>query len=139
MTYAVQADLVNRFGTAELEQLTDRIEGTVIDAAVLNRSLADADAEIDGYLAARYLLPLSSTPPVLVRLASDIARYRLYEDRVTDEVRHRYQEAIDFLKQVSKGTVVIDGALALTPSGSSICVKAITPDKVFNADLLSQY
>lgn len=139
MTYALQADLVDRFGSTEIAQLTDRINGTVIDATVLGRALADADAEIDSYLAARYSLPLASAPVALVRVAADIARYRLFDDRVTDAVRARYQDAVTYLKQISLGNVVIDGAAPLTPAATANPVKSSAPDKIFNDDLLGLY
>lgn len=139
MTYAVQQDLVDRFGETELAQLTDRSTGAFVDVAVLNRALADADAEIDSYLASRYQLPLSSAPVALVRVAADIARYRLFDDRVTEAVRDRYQEAVAYLKQIAIGNVVIDGAAALTPASTAIAVKANAPERVFNADLLGLY
>ena len=61
MSYAAQSDLTDRFSAAELAQLTDRVNGTVIDTTVLGRALSDADAEIDSYLATRYALPTSSS------------------------------------------------------------------------------
>ena len=105
MTYATQADLETRFGTEELAQRTDRINGSVIDASVISRALADAEAEIDGYLAKRYQLPLATVPAVLGRIACDLARYYLYDDRVIEVVRKRYEDAVRLLKAMasSKG------------------------------------
>lgn len=104
MTYATQQNLIDRFGEDELIQLTDRGNLGVIDATVVSRALADADARINGYLAVRYSLPLSAPLPTeLERLACDIARYALYEDRVTEIVEKRYQDAIALLRDVSAG------------------------------------
>ena len=105
MPYATQADLEARYGADELTQLTDRIGAGVPDAAVINRALADADAEIDGYLATRYALPLPTVPPVLARIACDIARYRLWEDRASEEVRRRYEDARRILESIANGRV----------------------------------
>ncbi|MBP9100479.1 MAG: DUF1320 domain-containing protein [Nitrosomonas sp.] len=104
MTYATQQNLIDRFGEDELIQLTDRAGLGVIDATVINRALGDADATINGYLAARYTLPLSNpVPEILERLACDIARYALFEDQVTDIVEKRYKDAIARLRDVSAG------------------------------------
>jgi phage gp36-like protein len=103
--YATQADLEARFGADELTQLTDRSGAHVPDAAIVARALADADAEIDGYLASRYALPLSTVPAVLARIACDIARYRLWEDRASEEVRRRYEDARRLLEAIARGTV----------------------------------
>lgn len=114
MTYATQTDLVDRFGSAELVQLTDRATPATgaIDTAVLGKALADADDTINSYLSIRYALPLASAPAILKRLAADIARYALYEDRVTEAVQKRYDDAIRFLKDVAAGRASVgpDGA-----------------------------
>lgn len=139
MTYATQQDLEDRFGAEELAQLTDRANGIVIDSAVLGLALADAGAEIDGYLASRYSLPLSNTPPVLVRVAADIARYRLWADRASEAVRKRYEDAVRDLKAMSSGSIVIDGAVALAPAPRSTTVAQRSPAAQFGADTLAGY
>ena len=103
MTYATQADLEVRFKQQELIELTDEANLGVIDAAAIAVALADADAEINGYLAGRYSLPLSQTSPELVRLACDITRYKLFDTRATDQVKARYDDAIKKLRDVSGG------------------------------------
>lgn len=139
MTYAVQQDLIDRFGADELAQLTDRVNGSVIDASVVARALADADAEIDGYLAARHALPLSSVPPILLLTGCDIARYRLFGDRTTEEVRSRYDDAVRRLKGIATGSVVLPGAAALTPAVGSNTVMQRSPDRRFDSDTLASY
>lgn len=140
MTYATQQDLIDRIGAVELAQLTDRTNGVVIDAAVLGRALADADAEIDGYLATRYQLPLATVPTVLVRLAADIARYRLYDDRTTDAVRQRYDDATKLLGNMAKGLVMLDGGVTPVPVNTTVmAVVSRSPAKVFSADKLANY
>jgi phage gp36-like protein len=105
MPYATQADLEARFGVDELTQLTDRVGAGVPDAGIIARALSDADAEIDGYLASRYALPLATVPPVLARIACDIARYRMWEDRASEEVRIRYEDARRALESIAKGVM----------------------------------
>lgn len=138
MSYATQADLETRFGSEELAQRTDRINGSVIDATVVARALADADAEIDAYLAVRYQLPLASVPAWLGRVACDISRYRLC-DVPPEEVRTRYEDAVRDLKRAADGSLVVDGASALAKSPSGIGVASRAPDRVFGADVLSGY
>jgi len=105
MPYATQADLEARFGIDELTQLTDRAGAGVPDATIVARALSDAAAEIDSYLASRYALPLSPVPTLLVRIACDIARYRLWEDRASDEVRRRYEDNVRLLEGIAKGVL----------------------------------
>lgn len=114
MAYASLQDMVERFGETEMIQMSDRsMTATALDATVVAAKLADADAEIDGYLGQRFTLPLASVPTVLKRIATDIARYHLYDDRATEQVTKRYDGAIAFLKGVAKGDV----SIGVDPSG----------------------
>jgi phage gp36-like protein len=140
VTYATQSDLVTRFGDTELIQLTDR-QGTVgeIDSAVVDRALLDADAEIDGYLAARYALPLASVPRLVLGAACDIARYRLYDDRATEQVTRRYEDAIKLLKLIAEGKVQLGLDAAAQPVVVAGGPQAEGADRVFSRDLLADY
>jgi len=139
MTYATQQDLVDRFGSDELIQLTDRANIGSIDSTVVSRALGDADAEINGYLAAQYSLPLPSVPAVLVRLACDIARYQLSADRVTESVRDRYKDAVVFLKSLSKGEAQLGVATGQSAVTSESGVSFTGPDRIFSRSTLRDY
>lgn len=130
MTYASQTDLADRFGELELAQRTDRANGTVIDTVVLGRALADADAEIDSYLATRYTLPLASTPVVINRLACDITRYRLFDDGVPETVRVRYQDAVSLLKRLASGEVLLAAMQAVAVAGVETVDYAFAPRQI---------
>lgn len=137
MTYATQQDMIDRFGNDELIQITDRTNTGAIDANVLAQALADADAEIDGYLGSRYSLPLTSVPKILTRLACDIARYDLYDAQATDQVKERYQNAREFLTAVSRGkiTLGVSADVAVVSDGPEVSA----PARVFTTDSLSDY
>lgn len=122
MTYAVQQDLVDRFGELELIQLTDRVGAEAIDATVLGKALADADELIDSYIASRAALPLATVPARLVRVAGDVARYYLHADGPTEQVATAYKEAIAWLRDVSTGKATLgdDGVTAAAPAGATI-------------------
>lgn len=115
--------MIDRFGEAELAQRTDRVNGAVIDDAVLNLKMADAADEIDSYLT-QYILPLPSVPSGLVSRACDIARYNLYQNLDLEEtsmVRSRYNTAIAWLKGVAKGDI----QLGLDGNDSSIDTQTV--------------
>jgi phage gp36-like protein len=106
--YATPADLAVRYGADRLIDLTDRDADGVADDPQIAQALADATAEIDGYLAARYRLPLPTIPPLLVRLACDIAIYRLLTLRRRGDIedaRRRYEDVQRVLELLAKGTV----------------------------------
>jgi phage gp36-like protein len=130
MTYATLATMVEQFGEPELVQRTDRSDAGVVDAAVLGRALVDADAEIDSYLGTRYALPLASTPVLLVRLAADITRYRLFDDGVPETVRQRYEDCVSLLKRLSSGDVVLPGAQGLDVAGVETAYHAFSPRQI---------
>lgn len=140
MTYAVQQDLIDRFGEEELIQLTDRADppAEAIDATVVARALTDADDAINAALAVRYSLPLASVPKILIGYACDIARYRLYEDRVTEAVQRRFDDAMKFLRAVGKGEVSLglDGAAAVPAQSGGPASDA--GDRVFTVGRPSQ-
>lgn len=130
MTYATQTDLIERFGELELAQRTNRVDGATIDTVVLGRALADADAEIDSYLATRYTLPLSSTPPVVNRLACDITRYRLFDDGVPETVRVRYLDAVSVLKRLASGDMLLEGMAAAAVAGVDTAYFSFAPRQI---------
>ncbi len=103
--YCTKQNMIDRYGNEELIQLTDRDNLGVIDDTVLGQAQADADAEIDGYLASRYTLPLPDVPTSLVRVACEISRYHLYDDTAPAGVKDRYDNSVRFLRLVSKGDI----------------------------------
>ncbi|WP_065204250.1 gp436 family protein [Shewanella woodyi] len=124
MSYASVQEMQQRFGKHDLTLLTER-EGSVpgeINQAVLEQALTDASAEIDGYLAGRYQLPLHPIPAVLERNCCDIARYFLYGDRAPEQVEKRYLAVVKYFNSVSKGEI----NLALSDSGSTAKTSDLT-------------
>ncbi|CDX19710.1 conserved hypothetical protein [Mesorhizobium sp. ORS 3359] len=140
MTYAVSQDLVDRFGSTELEQLTDRtnVPPSTIDAVVVGRALADADGVIDGYIGKQYALPLSVVPPVLVKVAADLARYFLHGEAAAKDskVTRDYDDAIDWLKDVAKGLVAIDDGGQVPDQAGGGAIRANPSTRVFRRDTL---
>lgn len=139
MAYATQNDLEDRFGVPELAQLTDPVAGTTINATTVARALADADAEIDARLAVRYALPLASVPAVLVRLAADLARYFLWDARASEQVRHRYKDAVALLDKIASGAVELPAATPLPAAAGAVAVAASAPARQFGPAQLGAF
>lgn len=91
----------------DLEERKRRLQPFVEEA------MEDADAEIDGYLAKRYDVPMSPAPRVLNKFSKDIAAYNLMSRiGINEQDRdktflNRYNAAIKFLEGVAKGTISI--------------------------------
>lgn len=139
MTYATQQDLIDRFAQTELIQITDRANIGVIDATVLGQALADADAEIESYLVGRYALPLASVPPILTRIACDIARYHLYDDRVTEQVRLRYEDVRKLLDSIATGKVQLGLPASAGAAPVAGAPEVSAPAREFTKDTLADY
>lgn len=128
MSYATIVELGARIGADELLALTDRERTGLVDEAVAQRALDDADAEIDTYLGARYTLPLAAVPVLLSRLACDVARYRLWSADASTEVRARYDDALRLLARLADGSV----ALAVQPPAAGAAAAVVSaPQRVF--------
>ncbi|ATG73678.1 hypothetical protein AN401_07245 [Zobellella denitrificans] len=105
MPYITLADLQERFSAEEILSLADDGTGQ-IDQDVINRAAEDASGEIDGYVAAGgYTVPMLTVPRIIRAYACDIARYRMYDDAATEQVRKRYEDAIKFLRLLAEGKV----------------------------------
>jgi phage gp36-like protein len=119
--YVSQAQLVDRYGTALLRQLTDRATppSGAIDAAVVTRAITDAGALIDGYLSGRYQLPMATVPIMLLPVASAIAIYLMHGQIVTEKIRLDYQDAIKTLSNIANGSMRLDVAGA-EPAGKAV-------------------
>ena len=121
--YATVDDLIDRFGEAEMIGLTDP-DNTAVQSARAQRKLDDAHALANGYVGMAYRLPLAGcakpapqpgnpqavetvAPPLLARLVCDIARYYLYDDKCTDEVLKRYEQAKQELLHISQGKATL--------------------------------
>lgn len=136
MAYLVIADLIARFGADELTQRADRAVPRLVTpamliafvagdtsglgsdelaaveavAATLQGVIGDAVSTVDGYLAARYALPLSPVPASVSRYTADIARYYLYDDNATETIQKRYDAAMAYLRDVASGKAALGSA-----------------------------
>lgn len=125
MSYATVADMVARFGEQELVELTDlvNIPPSTINAARVEVKLADAADYLNGYVGQVYRLPLRGcqkpasvpgaepefvAPPVLVRLACDVARYYLHDDLAPEnEVYRRFRAVTKELEAIASGAAML--------------------------------
>ena len=123
MPYVTPQSLIDEFGETELVELTDRAtpRTNVVDTAVAQRACDRAIAEVDGFLRARYALPLASVPVLVPYLALDLARYYLYEVEPPTVVQTRFEAARKTLRDLQSGAqpLGIDAAgtdVAATPT-----------------------
>jgi phage gp36-like protein len=138
MAYITLTELIERFGEPTMQQLADRDGDDVIDADVADRAIADADAVIDGYLGARYELPLASTPPMLTPIAADIVFYKLHPHGAPEEARLNYDRSIRMLEGLSKGTIRLDVEGA-EPDAPGQRPETEGPERTFSRDSMKGF
>lgn len=132
MTYATRTDLEQRYGADELTQ-----RESMLPVGAIERALADADAEIDGYCSGRYALPLAPVPATIPQLACLIARYRLLGDAGPDDrARKDYEDALRYLREVQSARASLAGVALLTGSATVATVSLTNGrSKVFGGGL----
>jgi phage gp36-like protein len=142
MAYCTQDDIEKLIPAADLAILTTENEQEP-DAAVVAKAIADADAEIDGYLGIKLSVPLSPVPELVKAISVDVAVYNLHKRRpllpMPDTCRQSYADRINFLKNVVAGNTTI-GATAALPTAVSTDVAEIgSSTRVFSTDTLKGF
>lgn len=107
MAYCTEADLNKRFGAAE-------ITATASHADAVATAINDAAALIDGFISARYSLPLASTPEIIIRISCVIARRYLYDDKPPETVIDDYSEALKSLADIKAGRLSLPDVVLVT-------------------------
>lgn len=96
-------DLIQRFGE---DELFERGEQDAIEKA-----MNDAIAEAQSYVKLSGVV-LVQPSVALVGFVCDMARYRLYDDAVTQIIEDRYKRAVAWLKEAVKNPQMLDDTLS---------------------------
>lgn len=138
MPYCTQTDILEQISLNELVALTDDAGGGTVDASVVTRAIADADAEIDSYAASRYTVPFSPPPAIIRKTSVEIAVYNLFARRrgAPDHRKQRYDNAVKFLRSIANGEVSL-GADAPSEAASDGIEASTTEDgRIFTMDTM---
>lgn len=118
MSYATNADIEERLGTALYIELTDDAASGVADEDKVTEARLAAEAEIDSYLGRRWLVPVDVTgqpglAAMLKRLTLDLAEYRLRARRlpVPEDAVSVRDAAVLWLTRAAKGDVSLPSAI----------------------------
>ena len=157
MTYTTPALLLSHYGANELAQLADPGLDSAVSAVLLtltieagdrsaytgdeiaaadaalvriDNAIAAAGREANSYITPRYTLPLTQLQidaSPLEQHCADMARYRLAEDRATEEIEKRYNRAIAWLKDLAKGMASLgEGDAVAATSGRMIAREGVS-------------
>lgn len=143
MSYATKADMIERYGSREMTQLTDREGTSDIDDTVLDRAIADADAEINAALQVRYTLPMTTVPPLVTRIACQLVRYFLYDNGAPEIVQTHFDQAKKLLMEIARGTLSLGlnaaGTDVVTVADPTITTTKTDDDRTFSNDTLADF
>lgn len=123
--YANETDLVNRYGQAEIVQLTDRAttQANVIDTVLLEAKIEDAENEINKFLSCCFdmrqiweLYDSGKEIPLLKTWTCKITRKNLYDsirlgvsNNASDhQAQREYQEVIKEIDEICKCGHLLD-------------------------------
>ncbi len=105
--YCAKADILDMLEEQLLIQLTDDEGAGVVNDARVDKAIADACGEIDGYLGSRHPVPLSTVPAIVRKCAVDITIYNLFSRILgaPEERTKRYDSSVSFLNKVASGAI----------------------------------
>ncbi|SMH42479.1 gp436 family protein [Mesorhizobium australicum] len=141
MSYSTQAQLVERYSEKMLIDISDRGETPTgeIDAALIARAIADADALIDGYLKVRYALPLADVPDLVRDLSLAISIYKAHAHVAAEKITADYKDALKTLEQIARGLIQLDvEGVEPAPSGAAE-VRTNQPERPLSAATMKGY
>lgn len=141
MSYATQAQLTERYGEPMLIAATDRgaVPLGVPDAAAVGRALVAADGVIDAYLGARYALPLSSVPDIIVNLALEIGIFKLHAYDTAPKLREDHDAAMRTLRDIADGRVRLNLAGIETPGTGGTGARITDRERPITAENMTGY
>lgn len=133
--------MCERFGELEINQLTERMRDIGhTPADVLSAAIADADADIDGYLTdGGYTLPIASTPELLRKHACILTRFYLYKTQRPNEVKEDYDRSIGWLKRIAERKSTLPGIDLPATGGTKSTPAAPTRTMTYDSDLWETY
>lgn len=115
--YATVADMQARYG-AQLLAMAGKTEAGQVDLDAVERALVAATSEIDAVLSVRYAVPVAPVPPLLRRIAEDLAASALPRNGAEQASMYerRGREARDQLDKLAMGKADL-GVKPAQPSG----------------------
>ena len=115
--YATVADMQARYG-AQLLAMAGKNENGQVDLDAVERALVSATSEIDAVLSVRYAVPISPVPPLLRRIAEDLAGSALPRNGAEQASMYerRAREARALLDNLATGKAAL-GVKPAQPSG----------------------
>lgn len=149
MAYCTLTDIANIIPEKELINLTNDnpSQNSLVDEKRFKAVSEDADSLINGYLRARYTLPLKDIPRTIVQIATDVCAYRLYlrrPQKIPDHITNNYNRALTLLSDIQKGKFLLETSsevpeASIQNTGGAYRINKTRKDKVFNDRMMSMF
>ena len=141
MAYCEKSDILGQISEDQLINLTDDKKTGAVDETIIAQAIAEADAEIDGWVGKRYSVPLFPVPAMAKKISTDFAVCNIYKRRrgLPEDRKLIYDNDIAFLKAVSKGdaTLGVDDPTGSPQDGNAVVLATST--RLFNRDNLKGF
>lgn len=129
--YCSEAAFNARFNSKETSELLPEDGDRTYPVAA-----SDADSLIDSYLGGRYTVPFVTAPKLIVGIAGDIARYKLYDEAPPKEVAARYKDALKLLEQLRDGDIALPGSTLTEAAGVQVSAPDLTMTECVKRDFI---
>lgn len=130
MSYVSAQDIADLYGEDFLLLVAERggegdLAGPATAAAIAD-ACAQASSEADSYIGARFPVPVAPAPRALQIHVINMAVHHLAAtaDRMTEQIRQRYEDAIGWLKDIAAGRA----SLGTADAGISAAGEGYNPD-----------
>jgi phage gp36-like protein len=120
MSYATVGDVVNRF--KPIKTMIGESSLDVSSVEIASIYIADAEAFVDGYLGAKYAVPITPLSPIITQLTSDLAIFNLLAEKsgmVPEWMDKRYNRAVHTLEMLRDGHMVLSSASVVGSNGDN--------------------
>ena len=146
MVYTSRTLLEQAFSASAILRLVDDEKAGTIGATALARitaAITQAEHEVNAYCRKHYLVPFTTTPPIVEKLATDLAGFYLFRRRmaevgVPDEIKDLRADAIKQLEQIAKGLLEL-GVEPPPASSAAVVAESSGPDALFTSDTLEDF
>lgn len=137
MAYCTLDDILKMIPQSVVIQLTDDEGAGAVNTVRVDEAIDGAAAEVDGYCATRYSVPLNPVPAVIGKLSADLAIYNLYArvvETIPDTRKKQRDDAIRLLERIADGRVQL-GSTGLEPvSAPQGKPTIVSSDRLFNRE-----
>ncbi len=141
MAYSDLASLRQRMPEQVIIDLTDDQHTGLVNEEPVDRAIADADTEIDSYLAGRYSVPVDPVPALLQRLSLDLSVESLYGRQpaldMPEAVKTAAKNARALLARIAAKDAHLPGVAETDNSGGTAAGAVFSgPGRLFTRDSL---